>query len=385
MDGLRILEQLCREPTVSYYEDRVSAAISRICADHGLDVKRDRWGNLAVGSAGWESHVGSGVAFVAHMDHPGFEVVGDNGDGILRAVSHGGMAPAAFESGVGVKIVCDDGERVSGRVSGCESKRESSDGRFASSDSVLIECIDDASVLPSLPAPAILHLPDFSVESDMIVARSLDDLAGCATILASLIDVLGSGSLDPDFAVVGLFTRAEEVGLVGARLIAEDGWLPKQFVVVSVETSLKSVSAPQGSGVVIRVGDRATTFDHDAEILLRSAAERLVSASSVEDDSDSGAGQKFMYQRVLMGAGGCEASAFKAHGHAVTGTSYPLGAWHNREEDGSIAAEYISLLDFESGITLVREVMASGGEYKDGLELLRQHPEMEGMRLESGG
>ena len=382
MDGLMILEELCREPTVSYYEARVSAVISRICYGHGLDVKRDRWGNLAVGSAGWESHGGSGVAFVAHMDHPGFEVVGDNGDGTLHAVSHGGMAPAAFESGVSVQIVCANGERVSGRVLGCESKRESPDGRFASSDSVLLECSDDASVLPSLPAPAILDLPDFSVESDMIMARSLDDLAGCATIIAGLIDVLGSGSLNPDFAVVGLFTRAEEVGLVGARLIAEDGWSPKQFVVVSVETSLKSISAPQGSGVVIRVGDRATTFDHDAELLLRSTAERLVSASSVE--YESGAGQRFMYQRALMGAGGCEASAFKAHGYAVTGTSYPLGAWHNREEDGSIVAEYISLSDFESGIRLVREVMMGGGEYRDGLELLRQHPEMAGMRLESG-
>ena len=377
-----ILEELCREPTVSYYEARVSAAISRICYDHGLDVKRDRWGNLAVGSAGWESHGGSGVAFVAHMDHPGFEVVGDNGDGTLHAVSHGGMAPAAFESGVSVQIVCDDGERVSGRVLGCESKRESPDGRFASSDSVLLDCSDSESVLPSLPAPAILDLPDFSVESDMIVARSLDDLAGCATILAGLIDVLGSGSLNPDFAVVGLFTRAEEVGLVGARLIAEDGWLPKQFIVVSVETSLKSVSAPQDSCVVIRVGDRAATFDHDAELLLRSTAEHLVSASSVEYESC--AGQRFRYQRALMGAGGCEASAFKAHGYAVTGTSYPLGAWHNREEDGSIAAEYISLSDFESGIRLVREVMMGGGEYRDGLELLRQRPEVAGMRLENG-
>ena len=39
---------------------------------------------------------------------------------------------------------------------------------------------------------------------------------------------------------------------------------------------------------------------------------------------------EFKYQRNLMGAGGCEASAFKAFGYKVTGLAYPLGNWHNR-------------------------------------------------------
>ena len=117
---------------------------------------------------------------------------------------------------------------------------------------------------------------------------------------------------------------------------------------MSVETSLKSENAKQGSGVIIRVGDRMTTFDHDAEGVLHAAAHRI---------GEHTTGTNFKTQRALMGAGGCEASAFKAYGYRVTGTSFPLGAWHNAEDDGSIVPEYIHKNDFLSGVTLITEAM----------------------------
>ena len=124
---------------------------------------------------------------------------------------------------------------------------------------------------------------------------------------------------------------------------------------VSVETSLKSQNAKQGEGIVIRVGDRMTTFDHEAEAVLHGAASRIQ-----EHGSPSG----FKVQRALMGAGGCEASAFKAHGYRVTGTSFPLGAWHNTEDDGSIVPEYIHIDDFRSGVSLITEAMRDDGEHR---------------------
>ena len=66
-----------------------------------------------------------------------------------------------------------------------------------------------------------------------------------------------------------------------------------------------------------------TTFDHEAEGVLHGAAHRI--------DGSKATPRGFKVQRALMGAGGCEASAFKAHGYRVTGTSFPLGAWHNTE------------------------------------------------------
>ena len=71
--------------------------------------------------------------------------------------------------------------------------------------------------------------------------------------------------------------------------------------------------------------------------------------------------KNFKVQRQLMGAGGCEASAFAAHGYLVTGMAYPLGAWHNAGPDNTIASEYISLDDFAGGVLLATEAAKLAG------------------------
>ena len=218
----------------------------------------------------------------------------------------------------------------------------------------------------------ILDLPSFSVDGEFIRARQLDDLAGCATIMFALIKINTDGSNRRP--IVGLFTRAEEVGLVGAALAASDETFPKDAIIVSIETSLKSDTAKQGNGVIIRVGDRMTTFDHEAEAVLHAASRRIGEYDGAED---------IKIQRALMGAGGCEASAFKAHGYRVTGTSYPLGAWHNTEDDGSIVSEYIHKDDFVSGVALITEAMRddAAGRHDDPLRYLASFPETGAMRL----
>ena len=365
MEALQILETLCSQPTVSYHEHSVAREIVRVCELNGLPIEIDRWGNLIVDIPGSDSDARP-IAFVAHMDHPGFETLSGNGDGTINAVSHGGMAPAAFEPGTRVKIIQHEGTRIDGEVISCDSLRTSPDGRFASAESLAIKPTEKVN---HFPAPVILDLPDFAIVGDFIKARSLDDLAGCATILSALIETARSKSNSG--RVLGIFTRCEEVGLIGVRLIAEDGTVPRNAIVVSVETSLKSTVAQQGGGVVIRVGDRSTTFDNDSETMLRASAEKLIAKET----------ENFKAQRALMGAGGCEASAFAAHGYSVTGTSYPLGAWHNREEGGTIAAEYISLDDFSSGVALITASMGYSAADDRHPSTLVEHPEREAERL----
>jgi endoglucanase len=177
--------------------------------------------------------------------------------------------------------------------------------------------------------------------------RAADDLAGCASILAVM---RAATRFDSPGAVYGLFTRAEEVGLVGALLAAEQGLLPRNTTVVSVETSLALPGAEQGNGPVIRTGDRSTTFDNSAEAYLIAARETLFK------DSES-----FKCQRQLMGAGGCEASAFSAYGYSVTGLAYPLGNWHNAGTGNTIVPETISLSDFANGVLLLTEAARLAG------------------------
>ena len=376
MDALNILERLCLQPAVSYHEYQILREITGILKTERIHMQQDRWGNLVAQIPGDETL--PPLVFVAHMDHPGFEAIEtievNNGKEAIVAEPRGGFGIRAYDVGTSVRVVARNGITIYGHIDSHGSLRKS--GRFAKTDRVIIRPDPNASMskVSQMPYPAavILDLPSYSLDGDMIRARQLDDLAGCATILTALTTI--SSDRSNQRPVIGLFTRAEEVGLVGASLAAGDNSIHKDAIIVSVETSLKSDIAKQGQGIIIRVGDRLTTFDHEAETLLHLAANRIQERVG-EDD--------FKVQRALMGAGGCEASAFKAHGYKVTGTSYPLGAWHNTEDDGSIIPEYIHINDFRSGIALITEAMRDDSRHQqnDALRYLAAFPETGAMRL----
>lgn len=342
--AITTLGQLARLPATSYYEQAAAAFVSARCQSLGVDVQEDIWGNVLASRPGSEPGA-PGLAFVAHMDHPGFEAIAQE-DGHVIARVLGGVPPWAEESGAPVLAIIRDKdepdilrsreERISGRIVGKTD--------IAGERSVIMQFDDH---IPHLPVPVVFDLPDFDLGDGLIRMRAADDLAGCATVTAVMAT---AAQFNSPGAVYGLFTRAEEVGLIGSLLAAEDSLLPRDTVVVSVETSLALPGAEQGSGPVIRTGDRATTFDNPAEAYLIAARANLLA-----EDPD------YKCQRQLMGAGGCEASAFAAHGYAVTGMAYPLGAWHNAGPDNTIAAEYISLDDFAGGVLLAAEASKLAG------------------------
>jgi endoglucanase len=222
----------------------------------------------------------------------------------------------------------------------------------------------------ALPAPVVFDLPDFSIDGDLVRMRAADDLAGCAATLAALHE-LAPNPAPGD--VYGVFTRAEEVGLIGARLIAREGRLPQDCIIVSLESSRELPGAVIGGGPVIRVGDAAFTFNADAEQALHVARQALS-----HDDAS------FKAQRQLMSGGTCEASAFAAHGYAATGVAFPLGDYHNAAPEGGVAAEYIHVDDFLAGVRLVTQAARSVAERRGSpaLNRLLADPERERRRLE---
>ena len=342
--AITTLGQLGRLPATSYYEHAAAAFVSARCQSLGVDVQEDIWGNVLASRPGSEPGA-PGLAFVAHMDHPGFEAIAQEDGHVIGRVL-GGVPPWAEVSGAPVLAIIRDKdepdllrareERISGRIVGKSD--------IAGERSVIMQFDDH---IPHLPVPVVFDLPDFDLGDGLIRMRAADDLAGCATVTAVMAT---AAQFNSPGAVYGLFTRAEEVGLIGSLLAAEDSLLPRDTIVVSVETSLALPGAEQGNGPVIRTGDRATTFDNSAEAYLVAARANLLA-----DDPD------YKCQRQLMGAGGCEASAFAAHGYAVTGMAYPLGAWHNAGPDNTIAAEDISLDDFAGGVLLAAEAAKLAG------------------------
>lgn len=367
---MEILAELGKLPATSYWEDGPARYLAVRARDAGLDVSLDEWGNVVATKAGADPDA-PGIAFVAHTDHPGYEVVEQDG-AKLTLKTMGGVGIAAGRAGTPVLVMGRHGVRIKATITGADEP----DGEFGKSreeagwlgtDTVYAELEDDAD-LGDLPKAVVPDLLDFELgDDDLIRMRAADDLAGCAAILAALESIIEEPTKGN---VYGLFTRAEEVGLLGARIAAEQELLPKNTIVVSVETSSVLPGAEIGDGVVIRTGDRAATFDYEAEAYLGEAVQRIKSADP-----------SFKIQRQLMSAGGCEASAFKAFGYKVTGTAFPLGAWHNRGENG-VEPEFISKDDFIGGAILIAEAAKLAGTKPAGvLKLLSDTPSEEADRL----
>ena len=320
--SLEILADLGGFSATSYWEDDTAGYLAKRAASAGLEVAVDRFGNVLVTKPGSDLDA-PGIAFVAHTDHPGYEVVEQN-DRKLILKTLGGVGLHAGRVGTRVVVINEDGSHVTAVVSGADepvgdfANSREKDG-WLGTDTVYAELSEDVT-FQSLPRPVVPDLIDFELSDGLIRMRAADDLAGCAAILGAMEAM---ASTETQGNVYGLFTRAEEVGLIGARLAAENELLPKDTIIVSVETSSVLPGAEIGHGVVIRTGDRAATFDYEAEAYLGEAVQRIKSITP-----------EFKVQRQLMSAGGCEAAAFKAFGYKVTGTAFPLGAWLNRGESG---------------------------------------------------
>ncbi len=369
--ALGYLSRLGAQPATSFYEANVAGVVETILAELAVDFRRDGYGNVIARIPGQAARDVPGsepippIAFVAHLDHPGFEAVATEGD-YLIGKTLGGVPAAGFESGVPLQVLLPDGQRLSANIAGRhgpEAERQ-----------VLIQ-LQQPQPVP-LPRPVVFDLVDFELDGEWIRMRALDDLAGCASILAAMAVLCAD---PPPGDVYGVFTRAEEVGLVGARLLAEAKTLPLDTLVVSLESSRTLPGAEMGGGPVIRVGDAGFTFNADAEAALIRARETL-------QERPEGFPVGFPVQRQLMSGGTCEASAFARYGYRTTGIAFPLGNYHNGAPEGRIEAEYIRLDDYIGGVELITEAARRVREREDTAfrRRLREIPDDLRQRLQAG-
>lgn len=342
--ALDILARLGAQPATSFLEDGVARVVREALDEARVPHRTDGYGNIIAHLQGTASDDSvPPIAFMAHMDHPGFEAIAVDGDFLVGAAM-GGVPLSSFEAGVPLQVVLSDGERLAAVTAGPYGE--------ASERKALIS-LADSSRLAEVPLPAsvVFDLVDFQVEDGYIRMRALDDLAGCGSTLAMLSTLAEE---PPPGDVYGVFTRAEEVGLVGARLLAEAETLPRETLVVSLESSRTLPGAEIGNGPVIRVGDAGFTFNADAESALNRARETLQARP-----------EGFKVQRQLMSGGTCEASAFSVYGYRTTGIAFPLGNYHNGAPDGGIEAEYIHEEDYLGGVELMLEAVRRMPERED--------------------
>jgi endoglucanase len=133
-----------------------------------------------------------------------------------------------------------------------------------------------------------------------------------------------------------LFTRAEEVGFIGAIGAAKSRSVDPSLPIIAIEMSKELPGAQVGGGPILRVGDRMSIFTPEVTAFCGRVAENLARR------------RKFGFQRKLMDGGACESTAYVAYGYRATGVCLALGNYHNMDAvRGRIAPEYISLADWQ--------------------------------------
>jgi putative aminopeptidase FrvX len=298
---LKIVEPLLRCPTAPTFEGAVAEEICRQLRGHvGIRIEKDQFGNLIAIRSGLRQ---AQYAFVAHMDHPGWRLQ-------PKKEFLGGMRPD----------------------------------------------LQDKAKIRSFGEFGMWDLPELVVEGDRLYSRACDDLIGCSAIVGMLISLEESRS---SASAYGIFTRAEEVGFIGAIELAKSGRLDPDLTVISLETSAERPPARMGDGPIIRVGDRASIFDSDVTALLVETAKSHASS----------------YQRCLMDGGTCEATAFQLYGYRSAALSIALGNYHNCTPDSRIDAEYIDLKDLERLIALCVAMATETRSVADWRDALRERLE----------
>lgn len=314
-----LARRLLEQPAAPYFEHAVRAEAERICAEHGLNCRRDKFGNLLLRLR--TTSLPRPLVLAAHLDHPGFELVRRLAPGRWLSRFRGGVPDHFFRPGLPLRLLPGP---IPARL-----------GRRRSAREKLFE-IHAACASEHVPAFGVWEMEDYACRRGYIYARACDDLIGVAVILATLIELKRKAAR---VDVIGVLSRAEEVGFQGALALASAGTLPRSSLVISLETSRELPGVKMGDGPILRVGDRASTFDSQATRFLAEVGGELAEH------------RRFQFQRGLMSGGTCEATAYQELGYQSAAVCVALGNYHNCGPAKRIRPEYISIRDASGLVT----------------------------------
>lgn len=264
---LRVLET----PSAPFRESLILAVLTDALDEAGVPWFLDPIGNLVVG-AGSAREYRSRVAkktdeplflAMAHLDHPGFHGLSWKSKDTLEIQWHGG---SPLEKLAGAKVWLATPQGAWGEAKFTKPKLDvDARGRRSIGKS---EIKVTKRFLPGTPPKATDLFGGFAFRAPVwksgkiYYTKAADDLVGSFAVVELAIGLWKSK--DPQRSrFLGLLTRAEEVGFIGAIGHFEEGWCAnagRPFFVVSLETSKQLPGALIGKGPVVRLGDRAGVF-----------------------------------------------------------------------------------------------------------------------------
>lgn len=368
------LLEITQIPTASGREQGVVAWIDRWLARRpGLIRTRDHFGNLEIRIERTPA-TPTPLYFTAHLDHPAFVVERILGPGTVELEFRGGVGDDYFKDG---RVVAGkrEGQPVRGELVGLADGPQEPLKRFVCE-------LDGDETAARLEVGDVLQwdLPPAEV-ADVTLATgggagivgdrvscvhtdACDDLAAAAAALAAMDELLArsqGGELVPDVRL--LFTRAEEIGFIGAIAACKERFMPAGSRIIALENSRSFADSPIGGGPVVRVGDRVSVFSPALTGAVARRCEEIGGPQPLASQKLS-AGPRWKWQRKLMAGGACEASVFCAFGYESTCVCLPLGNYHNMAElesvqagtnrtDAKVGREFIGVSDFEGLVDLL--------------------------------
>lgn len=354
------LFEVTQVPTAAGCEGRVERWIERWAAGRdNVALTRDPAGNMTL--ARKHEPGGRPVYFTAHLDHPAFVLERVAGPREVEMSFRGGVMDDYFP-GATVEVFDHEDRPHLGRV--VERAGENAFGKIWRIS--LGEPADRlvAGDVGRWAFPAAEEI-DGCIHTD-----ACDDLSAVAAALAAFDEL---GRRTPTQPVRLLFTRAEEIGFLGAIAAVREKTMPRESRVIALENSRSFPDSPIGAGPIVRVGDRLSVFSPTLTAAISRRAELLGGAATPTATQKIEA-RKWAWQRKLMSGGACEASVYYDAGYEATCVCLALGNYHNMGDltavqaktntsPASVAREYVSLADYDG---LVDLLVACGEELPEG-------------------
>jgi putative aminopeptidase FrvX len=307
VNAVDLLEQLSNAFGPSSHEDDVRDIIVDLVKPLVDELRVDRMGNVIATRRGRRDDI---VMLDAHMDEVGFLVSYIDEAGFLRLMPLGGWDARVLPGHV-LNVRTNDGSNARGIVGTLpphitgEAERSRAfalDDLFVdigatSKDDVLSRGID-------IGSPVAPGYPFERADDDLVFGKAFDDRAGC-TVAACALDALQGEDLDTTLVVT--FTTSEELGLRGARTVANQV-TPAVMVALEGTTAVdvpgvsgaKKLSS-MGKGPTVTIADRSAIADRRVVKLLEEVGNK----------------NQIPFQRKLPGGGGTDAAALQQTGEGV--------------------------------------------------------------------
>jgi len=375
----RWLAELTGTPTVAGREGRVVRWIERWVAQRPeLTLRRDRHGNLVVRRTEPFAS-GAPVYITAHLDHPGFVVDAVEDDRRLVLAFRGGVMEDYF-AGSPVAVHALDDPHAPARTGHVVERVMPQEGEDEPFKRYRVE-LDEGQRTGGVGGGdfATWSLPAAEVIDGVLHAPACDDLAAAAAAMAAMDEMLQRHARgDAPAHAMGrdvrlLFTRAEEIGFIGAMGACREQTIEPESTVIALENSRAFDDSPIGGGPIVRVGDRLTVFTPKVTAAVASRAEAVAGGPAQPTAAQKHSEMpRWRWQRKLMAGGACEATVFCAAGYDATCVCLPLGNYHNMGDLAAVQAgagtpvierERIAIADFDG---LVDLLVACGQELRPG-------------------